>query len=65
LRSPTSRSALLQQRAHPAGSPQGGQPEEIMEAIWVAAEMGVGGADAHATLALQTMSAASSDETTP
>ena len=37
-------------------------PEEIMEAIWVAAEMRAGGADAHATLALQAMSAASSDD---
>ena len=36
-----------------------------MEAIWVAAEMRAGGADAHATLALRAMSAASLDETTP
>lgn len=32
---------------------QGATPEEIMEAIWVAAEMRAGGAYAHATLALQ------------
>lgn len=30
----------------------GATPEEIMEAIWVAAEMRAGGATAHATLAL-------------
>jgi hypothetical protein len=41
--------------APPAGSPQGASPEE----------MRAGGADAHATLALRAMSAASSDETTP
>ena len=44
---------------------KGASPEESMEAIWVAAEMRAGGADAHATLALRAMSAASSDETTP
>ena len=44
---------------------KGASPEEIMEAIWVAAEMRAGGAYAHATLALQAMGAASSDETTP
>ena len=37
-------------------------PEEIMEAIGVAAEMRAGGADAHATLALRAMGAGSSDE---
>jgi hypothetical protein len=36
-------------------------PEEIMEAIGVAAEMRAGGAYAHVTLALQAMGAASSD----
>jgi AhpD family alkylhydroperoxidase len=41
---------------------KGASPEEIMEAIWVAAEMRAGGAYAHATLALQAMSTASSDE---
>jgi AhpD family alkylhydroperoxidase len=44
---------------------KGASPEEIMEAIWVAAEMRAGGADGHATLALRAMSAAPSDETTP
>jgi AhpD family alkylhydroperoxidase len=34
---------------------KGATPEEIMEAIWVAAEMRAGGAYAHATLALQAM----------
>ena len=34
---------------------QGATAEEIMEAIWVAAEMRAGGAYAHATLALDTI----------
>lgn len=34
---------------------KGASPEEIMEAIWVAAEMRAGGAYAHATLALHTL----------
>ncbi|MGH7911277.1 MAG: carboxymuconolactone decarboxylase family protein [Candidatus Dormibacteraceae bacterium] len=33
----------------------GNRPEEIMEAIWVAAEMRAGGAYAHSTLALDAM----------
>jgi AhpD family alkylhydroperoxidase len=33
----------------------GATPEEIMEAIWVAAEMRAGGAYAHSTLALDTI----------
>jgi AhpD family alkylhydroperoxidase len=33
-------------------SRKGASPEEIMEAIWVAAEMRAGGAYAHATLAM-------------
>ncbi|WP_257226537.1 carboxymuconolactone decarboxylase family protein [Rhodococcus opacus] len=33
----------------------GAEPEEIMEAIWVAAEMRAGGAFAHSTLALNAM----------
>ena len=33
----------------------GATPEEIMEAIWVAAEMRAGGAYAHATLAVAAM----------
>jgi AhpD family alkylhydroperoxidase len=37
-------------------------PEEIMEAIWVAAEMRAGGAYAHSTLALHAMGEASSDK---
>jgi AhpD family alkylhydroperoxidase len=44
---------------------KGASPEEVMEAIWVAAEMRAGGADARVTLALRAMSAGSSDETTP
>jgi AhpD family alkylhydroperoxidase len=34
---------------------QGAAPEEIMEAIWVAAEMRAGGAYAHSALALDTI----------
>jgi AhpD family alkylhydroperoxidase len=34
---------------------QGASPEELMEAIWVAAEMRAGGAYAHAALAIETM----------
>ena len=37
---------------------QGNTPEEIMEAIWVAAEMRAGGAFAHSTLALEAIEAA-------
>ena len=33
----------------------GATPEEVMEAIWVAAEMRAGGAYAHSTLALSAM----------
>lgn len=39
---------------------KGATPEEIMEAIWVAAEMRAGGAYAHATVALHAIG-----ETTP
>jgi AhpD family alkylhydroperoxidase len=41
---------------------KGASPEEIMEAIWVAAEMGAGGAYVHVTLALRAIGAASSDD---
>ena len=34
---------------------KGASPEEVMEAIWVAAEMRAGGAYAHSTLALHAM----------
>jgi len=34
---------------------KGASPEEIMEAIWVAAEMRAGAASAHSTLALHTL----------
>jgi AhpD family alkylhydroperoxidase len=37
---------------------KGANPEEIMEAIWVAAEMRAGGAYAHSVLALHAMEAA-------
>jgi AhpD family alkylhydroperoxidase len=39
-----------------AATQQGATPEEIMEAIWVAAEMRAGAAYAHSTLALDTIS---------
>jgi AhpD family alkylhydroperoxidase len=38
-----------------AATRDGATPEEIMEAIWVAAEMRAGGAYAHSTLALSTL----------
>ena len=38
---------------------KGASPQEIMEAIWVAAEMRAGGAYAHSTLALHAMKDAS------
>lgn len=34
---------------------KGNSPEEIMEAIWVAAEMRAGGAYAHSTLAMEAL----------
>ena len=34
---------------------KGASPEEIMEAIWVAAEMRAGGASAHSTIAMHTL----------
>jgi AhpD family alkylhydroperoxidase len=40
---------------------KGNSPEEIMEAIWVAAEMRAGGAYAHSTLALHAMKETSPD----
>lgn len=43
-------------RAHTrAAGRHGATPEEIMEAIWVAAEMRAGGAYAHSALALDTI----------
>jgi AhpD family alkylhydroperoxidase len=45
----------------PRARRKGASPEEIMEAIGVAAEMRAGGAYAHVTLALNAMGAASSD----
>lgn len=40
-----------------AATRDGATPEEIMEAIWVAAEMRAGGAFAHSALALDTLDA--------
>jgi AhpD family alkylhydroperoxidase len=44
---------------------EGATPEEIMEAIWVAAEMRAGGAFAHSALALTTFDAAGAHQHTP
>ena len=53
-------------RAHTAAAmDQGASPEEIMEAIWVAAEMRAGGAFAHSALALETIAARSNDPRPP
>jgi AhpD family alkylhydroperoxidase len=40
-----------------AAAREGAAPEEIMEAIWVAAEMRAGGAFAHSMIALDTLDA--------
>jgi AhpD family alkylhydroperoxidase len=40
-----------------AATREGASPEEVMEAIWVAAEMRAGGAFAHSILALATLDA--------
>lgn len=40
-----------------AATRHGASPEEIMEAIWVAAEMRAGGAYAHSVLAIEEMEA--------
>ena len=42
----------------------GASPEEVMEAIWVAAEMRAGAAFAHATIALTTMDDAPAEKST-
>jgi AhpD family alkylhydroperoxidase len=44
----------IRSHTHTAGQ-HGATPEEIMEAIWVAAEMRAGGAYAHSALALDTI----------
>jgi AhpD family alkylhydroperoxidase len=44
----------IRSHTHTAGL-QGATPEEIMEAIWVAAEMRAGGAISHSALALDTV----------
>jgi AhpD family alkylhydroperoxidase len=43
----------------------GATPEELMEAIWVAAEMRAGGAYAHSALALETMAEAGGGDAHP
>ena len=44
---------------------KGASPEEIMEAIWVAAEMRAGGAFAHAALAIHAMDRVDAHTHTP
>jgi alkylhydroperoxidase/carboxymuconolactone decarboxylase family protein YurZ len=44
---------------------KGASPEEIMEAIWVAAEMRAGGAFAHAALAIHAMDQIDAHTRTP
>jgi AhpD family alkylhydroperoxidase len=48
-----------------AATRDGATPEEIMEAIWVAAEMRAGGAFAHSVLALDTLDATAAHDKTP
>jgi AhpD family alkylhydroperoxidase len=53
-------------RGHTSAALQhGATAEEIMEAIWVAAEMRAGGAYAHATLALDTIARAQGKKNEP
>jgi AhpD family alkylhydroperoxidase len=47
-----------------AARQHGATPEEIMEAIWVAAEMRAGGAWAHATLALAELGVGTAEDQT-
>ena len=48
-------------RSHTKGAlREGAEEKEMMEAIWVAAEMRAGGAVAHSVIALETMEAAAS-----
>ncbi|WP_300014413.1 carboxymuconolactone decarboxylase family protein [Pseudonocardia sp.] len=42
---------------------KGARPEEIMEAIWVAAEMRAGGAYAHSTVALHALAEKTAERT--
>lgn len=48
-----------------AATRDGATPEEIMEAIWVAAEMRAGGAFAHSTVALDTLEAMAGHDKDP
>jgi AhpD family alkylhydroperoxidase len=48
-----------------AATRHGATPEEIMEAIWVAAEMRAGGAYAHATVALDAVTRGQADKIEP
>ena len=48
-----------------AATRDGATPEEIMEAIWVAAEMRAGGAFAHSTVALDTLETMAGHDKSP
>lgn len=48
-----------------AATRDGATPEEIMEAIWVAAEMRAGGAFAHSALALDTLDVIAAHDKAP
>ena len=48
-----------------AAMKHGATPEEIMEAIWVAAEMRAGGAYAHAAVALDAIMRSEAEKTNP
>jgi AhpD family alkylhydroperoxidase len=53
-------------RGHTAAAmDHGASPEEMMEAIWVAAEMRAGGAFAHSALALETIADRSKGASSP
>jgi AhpD family alkylhydroperoxidase len=53
-------------RSHTAGALRAGATEpEVMEAIWVAAEMRAGGAIAHSAIALDEMAAGSTPSAAP
>lgn len=53
-------------RSHTAGAVQAGATEaEVMEAIWVAAEMRAGGAIAHSAIALDEMAAGAMPSAAP
>jgi len=56
-RGPRHAMPILHSGPHQGCTARGGRPEELMEAIWVAAEMRAGGAYAHANIALAAIEA--------